>query len=109
MDGSTCSLQTSKRSRAELVGRTDSNVIVVFPMEKVPCHMTSHDSHMRKVGIKSGDYVHVKVSTIVHVSLHTHTHTQITDATSLSLRGVPIARTSLQLYQSTQSHNSQTS
>ncbi|XP_064404883.1 mitochondrial tRNA methylthiotransferase CDK5RAP1-like [Halichondria panicea] len=77
--------KTSKRSSTDFAGRIDGNIKVVFPIKDVPCHMASHDSHTRQVKIKPGDYVHVKINS----------------ATSLSLRGIPIACTNLQFYNQT--------
>ena len=45
-------MQVSKRSDSELVGRTDGNMIVVFPNNEV-------DGGVAKM--KPGEYVHVKV------------------------------------------------
>ena len=49
-------LQVSKKSKLELTGRTDGNMIVVFPNEEVECESGV------KVRLKPGDYTHVKVS-----------------------------------------------
>lgn len=48
-------IQVSKRSDSELVGRTDGNMIVVFPNGEVECNGGS------KVKLKPGDYAHVQV------------------------------------------------
>jgi len=66
----------SKRSNNDLAGRTDGGIKVIFPCTKVPCDFTSADW----ASIKPGDYVHV----------------QVTGATALTLRGVPVVRTTLQ-------------
>ena len=49
-------VQVSRRSDSELVGRTDGNMIVVFPNKEVE----HYDGSMEKM--KPGEYVHIKVS-----------------------------------------------
>ncbi|KAK6479473.1 CDK5 regulatory subunit-associated protein 1 isoform X2 [Huso huso] len=65
----------SKRSAAELSGRNDSNVKVIFPNLEDPTDCASGGT----AGIKPGDYVQVKV----------------TSASSQSLRGVPLSLSTL--------------
>ncbi|XP_041096105.1 CDK5 regulatory subunit-associated protein 1 [Polyodon spathula] len=65
----------SKRSAAELSGRNDGNVKVIFPDLEDPTGCASGGT----AGIKPGDYVRVKV----------------TSASSQSLRGVPLGLTTL--------------
>ena len=46
----------SKKSKLELTGRTEGNMMVVFPNEEVECESGA------KVLLKRGDYTCVKVS-----------------------------------------------
>ena len=48
-------MQVSKRSDSDLVGRTDGNMIVVFPNKEVE----HYDGGMAKM--KPGEYIRVKV------------------------------------------------
>ncbi|XP_065838045.1 mitochondrial tRNA methylthiotransferase CDK5RAP1-like isoform X2 [Oscarella lobularis] len=66
----------SKRSKSDLSGRNDGNIRVVFPDVTMPDKLTFTGGHARAV---PGDYVAV----------------EITDATSISLLGKPLWKTSL--------------
>ena len=56
-------VQVSKRSNLELTGRTDGNIIVVFPNKEVV------SENGTRVMLQPGDYTHVKVCKVMHVSL----------------------------------------
>ena len=88
-------LQVSKRSDLELTGRTDGNIAVVFPDE------VAVSENGAKVKLKPGDYIHVKVVLnycVCDVYSFMIVCSQITSATSRTLRGTPLSRTTLQQF-----------
>lgn len=89
----------SKKSSKDLVGRADGNTRVVFPAEPLPSDISSDDESVLIPG--QGDYVKVKVCTIMCILecvCVIFMLLQITDTSSITLRGSPVSRTNIKTY-----------
>jgi len=86
----------SRRSKNEWCGRTDSNKKVIFPKMKVPTIASAHDQQMLKMllnsKLNSGLPANMPESCI---NLGDYLVVQIDSYSAHSLRGKPIARTTL--------------